>query len=1098
MVKPNFPIRYFLMPVILIIFFFAFYVIYIDIKDRTINEFNNEQLILARTASQGITSFFNDFQSNLTFLSQFKGIIDFSDDSKALMENFYENNNNIISAISRVDAHGVILFTYPNNQSVIGDTISNQEHVRKVIATHQPVISDVFMSVQGYLAIALHVPVFRENEFEGSLGILIPIDKLGKLYLGKIRIRGTGNVWLLSENGIEIYCPVSDHTGKSFLEITHNDPSAIQLLQKIKKETSGTTKSIHQEIIVNGKTIGNERYIVFYRTPLGNTYWTILISYQAKDIYNSLARLRNRLILVFSLLFITISYYFYSFAKVRNVLKAEAKRKKAEKSLQEGEEKFRKLFEAHTAVQLLIDTDSGAIIDANKSAAVYYGWSREELKRMKIDQINTLNPKALKEEIQNVISGKGVQFEFRHRLKDGLIRDVEVFTSKIKIGNKVLLHSIIHDISERKLVEQALRESESRFRKVVEQAPIAMAIVSMDGVIEFINNKVVEVFGYQPEDIPTMNKWWIQAYPDKDYRKKVIDEWTGRVQKAIKEETEIIGNEFLVTCKDGTLKTIFISGALVSNKIFVLFDDITERKKVEEALQESEERFSKAYKTSPISFMISEMKEGKIIEVNDAFTEISGYTREEALSGSSLKLNFWVHEEDRLHMINTLRSGKSVIRQETLLRAKNGDIYTVLLSAQLIQLGHKYCIISSIEDISERKKAEIELIKAKEHAEESDRLKTAFLQNMSHEIRTPMNAIMGFSSLLVENYNNKSKLEHFSEIINQRCTDLLKIINDILDISTIESGQLPIHKENCDLNELFTELTVFFKEHQKRIGKQHIHFELHTFCNPGEKNIITDKVKLRQIFINLIGNAFKFTTNGKIEGGCKYDANHHPVFYVSDTGIGIPSDKQDVIFQRFSQLNNYKNPSSGGTGLGLSIVKGLINLLGGKIWLESELENLDAGKAGGTTFYFSFPIQIAPIAYKEKVTMSETRKYHFQGKTILVVEDEQFNDAYIKEVLSKTELKIISTEYGKEAIRIATSQSPDIVLMDIRLPDMSGYDVTREIKKQKPDLKIIAQTAYASQEDKHKAIEAGCIDFISKPLNRELLLAMINKHLSKK
>ncbi len=249
-----------------------------------------------------------------------------------------------------------------------------------------------------------------------------------------------------------------------------------------------------------------------------------------------------------------------------------------------------------------------------------------------------------------------------------------------------------------------------------------------------------------------------------------------------------------------------------------------------------------------------------------------------------------------------------------------------------------------------------ELIKAKEHAEESDRLKTAFLQNMSHEIRTPMNAIMGFSSLLADYYNDKPKLEQFAEIINLRCNDLLEIINDILAISKIESGQLPVNNEVCNLNDLFAELADFFTEHQKRIGKQHIKFELQALCSLSEFTIITDKVKLRQIFINLIGNAFKFTETGKIEGGCKFDANDDLVFYVSDTGIGIPSDKQDIIFERFIQLPQDKDISYGGTGLGLSIVKGLITLLGGRIWVESEPENLSEGKAGGTTFYFSIPI----------------------------------------------------------------------------------------------------------------------------------------------
>jgi PAS domain S-box-containing protein len=824
------------MPLVLLIFLVAFYLVYEDIKDRTTSEFNNEQLILAKTAAQGITSLFHDYQSNLTFLAKLKGIVDYTDDTKTLMADFYENHKDILVAITRVDNHGIIMYTYPVNQSVIGSDISYQKHVRQIIETHQPVISDVFLAAQGYLAIALHVPIFKEDQYNGSLAILIPIDKLGQLYLGKMKIRGTGNVWLLSENGIELFCPLKGHTGKSFLDITHHDASAIDLLDRIKTQNSGISDGIHQETIENEKSGVSDMYIAFYRAPLGNTYWTVLISCKKKDIFVTLTRLRNRLFLIFTLLFTIISFYFYSLVKVRNVLKEEAKRKKAEKSLQESEEKFRRLFEEHAAIKLLIDPKTGGIIDANKSAAKFYGWTREELKKMKLHQINILSEDEIKSRIDKVLVQGEIQFEFRHRLKNASLRDVEVYSSKIKIGEREILHSIVHDITKRKRTEEAL-------------------------------------------------------------------------------------------------------------------------------------------------------------------------------------------------------------------------------------------------------------IEAKKQAEESDRLKSAFLQNMSHEIRTPMNAIMGFSSLLTEYYNDKPKLEQFSEIIHQRSNDLLEIINDILDISKIESGQLSINKEECNIHGLFNELTVFFQEHQKRIGKQHIGFNLHVFCKPSEYTIITDKVKLRQIFINLIGNAFKFTNSGTIEGGCKLEKNGDLLFFVSDTGIGIPLDKQGAIFERFIQLNNNSNIIYGGTGLGLSIVKGLIDLLNGRIWLNSE-----PGK--GTTFYFTFPF-LEASSKTEKVVATNTISYDFTHKTILIVEDDQFNTLYIKALLNDTGLKIIHTRLGSEAVDIAVSQSPDLILMDIRLPDINGYEATKQIRLEKPDIKIIAQTAYASFNDKQLAMEAGCNDYISKPLKRELLLEMINRYLHK-
>jgi CheY-like chemotaxis protein/two-component sensor histidine kinase len=361
------------------------------------------------------------------------------------------------------------------------------------------------------------------------------------------------------------------------------------------------------------------------------------------------------------------------------------------------------------------------------------------------------------------------------------------------------------------------------------------------------------------------------------------------------------------------------------------------------------------------------------------------------------------------------------------------------------------------------------------------------LQNMSHEIRTPMNAIMGFSSLIVGKYNDKNKLESYSKIINQRSSDLLSLINDLLDVAKIESGQLAVNMEECSLKDLFSELNIFFLEYQKRINKQHIKFIFSEECLQTKYVIITDKIKLKQILINLLSNAFKFTYKGSIEVGCKFEIKNQLTFNVKDTGIGIPADKQQLVFGRFSQLNNGTPKQVGGTGLGLSIVEGLINLLGGKVWLESE-----EGK--GSNFYFTIPFHTSQLSEKKQLIVDETIEYNFNGKTILIVEDDQYNASYLKEVLENTNSNIIMTELGRDAVQISIQDSIDMILMDIRLPDIDGYDATRQIKAQRPLIKIIAQTAYASDDEKSKAQEAGCDDYISKPTDQFVLLAMIARH----
>lgn len=412
-------------------------------------------------------------------------------------------------------------------------------------------------------------------------------------------------------------------------------------------------------------------------------------------------------------------------------------------------------------------------------------------------------------------------------------------------------------------------------------------------------------------------------------------------------------------------------------------------------------------------------------------------------------------------------------------KLKKAELLTQQKSEELEQQNNLY------------RKLNEELSIAKEKAEESDRLKTAFLQNMSHEIRTPMNAIMGFSDLISEYYDNKPKLEAFSQIISQRSKDLLAIINDILDIAKIESGQLPVHYEICDLNALFSELLIFFNENKKHKNKETIALIIKKIPDIAQSLVITDKIKLKQILINLIGNAFKFTEEGQIVVGCEINKDNRLEFLVSDTGIGIPMDKQTMIFERFTQVNNDKNKLHSGTGLGLSIVKGLLNLLDGEIWLESEPRK-------GTTFHFTISYQKASTGAQKTKEQDVIEMESFKNRNLLLVEDDFYNAEYLKEILNSAGFNITHTAYGKDAVALSLSNTFDIVLMDIGLPDIDGYKATQQIKQIKHDLTIIAQTAYATPNDREKSLEAGCDDFISKPIQRDMLMALLNKHLTKK
>ena len=318
----------------------------------------------------------------------------------------------------------------------------------------------------------------------------------------------------------------------------------------------------------------------------------------------------------------------------------------------------------------------------------------------------------------------------------------------------------------------------------------------------------------------------------------------------------------------------------------------------------------------------------------------------------------------------------------------------------------------------------------------------------------------------------------------------MEILSDILDIAKIESGQLTLSKEECNLDELFNELSLFFDEYKKRLGKQHLAFHLKSFIQTSHYPLILDTIKVKQILINLISNSFKFTESGFIEGGCKLDPRNRLLFYVKDSGMGIPEDKFNVIFERFTQLNQNTSQFYAGTGLGLSIVKGLVNLMGGEIWIESELNQ-------GSTFYVALPFERTNTVNKNNYSSAERNFDGMAGKTILVVEDDLYNTLYIKEILAQTKLHVLFAGNGKRAIEMARSESPELILMDIRLPDISGYEAIQQILQHKPTLPIIAQTAYATAEDRQKSLNAGCVDYISKPINLEKFLQLIHYHFNK-
>jgi PAS domain S-box-containing protein len=361
-------------------------------------------------------------------------------------------------------------------------------------------------------------------------------------------------------------------------------------------------------------------------------------------------------------------------------------------------------------------------------------------------------------------------------------------------------------------------------------------------------------------------------------------------------------------------------------------------------MKSEEEKFSKAFDTSPYGIIITRLPSGQIIDINKGFLNITGYSREEIFGKTTQEVHFWMNEGERNSILDMLINTGKIDGREIQFRKKTSELITCLVSGEVITINNEQCILMSIDDISERKNYELELIKSKEKAEESDRLKTAFLHNVSHEIRTPLNAIVGFSTLLGDPKLDSEDKKTFIELISWNSDHLLAIVGDILEISNIEAGVLKLNSDEVNLNGLMTEI---YKQFNLKAIKKGIDLKFKAEPSDCASRIYADSTKLLQILSNLISNALKFTDSGHIEYGYELKDGYLE-FHVTDTGIGIAADKHDKIFDRFYQVDHTDARKYDGTGLGLAITKAYIELSGGKLWLRSE-----PGK--GATFYFTIP-----------------------------------------------------------------------------------------------------------------------------------------------
>ena len=632
--------------------------------------------------------------------------------------------------------------------------------------------------------------------------------------------------------------------------------------------------------------------------------------------------------------------------------------------------------------------------------------------------------------------------------------------------------------------EEDLHRSEENFHRSISESPLGIRIVSADGNTVYANQTFLEI--YEINDLeefintPAKDRYTSESYIEHQKRKE------NRINGH-----EVFDYEISIVRKNGEIRHVKVCRKEVLWNDVIHFQlinqDITEQRNAQEKLR----KLSKTVEQSPEAICITDT-DGLIEYANPKTLELTGYTKNE-LMGKNPKIfsSGEKSKEEYVELWSTIKAG-NVWNGEFHNKKKNGELYweSAIISPIFDDLGSITHYLGIKEDITAKKQLLDELIAAKGKAEESDRLKSAFLANMSHEIRTPMNGILGFADLLKEpNLSGEEMLEYI-EIIEKSGARMLNLIDEIVDISKIEAGLMEVHIRDTNINKQIEYIYKFFKAEVESKGMKLTY-------NVGfpEKELIIaiDNEKLYAILINLVKNSIKYSFEGTIEFGYSFvviDNQTYLQFFVKDTGIGIPEQRQDAIFERFIQADIGDKRAFQGAGLGLSIAKAYVEMLGGKIWVDST-------EGQGSVFYFTIPYQVGPEEniVANNAFIADEMPPKINTIKLLVVEDDEGSSLLIKTFINKFCKEILFASDGFESVEICRNNPDiDLVLMDIKMPVMNGYEATREIREFNKEVIIIAQTAYALTGDKKKALDAGCNDYITKPFKKLNINELIQKY----
>ena len=786
-----------------------------------------------------------------------------------------------------------------------------------------------------------------------------------------------------------------------------------------------------------------------------------------------------------------------------------SERRRAERTLRTNAEQFRALFERSVDC-LYIHDFAGNFLDANPAALALLGYERDDIPRL--DFASLLTGDQLSKAFQDLrrLQDTGEQrepTEFRVRCKNGGFRDVETNGAVIPFGEGRAVLGIARDITERNQAQEALHESEERFRIMADGCPMPIWVTDAKGDVHFVNRTYREFFGVRYEEVEG-GKWHPLVYPDD--AASYVGGFVGAVEARTPFEAELRARR-----ADGAWRWMasYAEPRLSANGTYLghvgISLDITDRKEMEEALRRSEEKFRQIAENIQEVFWMMDAAGTKIIYVSPAYESIWGRSCAE-LYRDPMAWTRAIEPEDCDQALSNFakqlqgESIESVYR----IRTPGGELKWVRDRAFPVRGddGQIKLIVGIAVNITKQKQADAAMHQAMEAAEAANRAKSEFLANMSHEIRTPMNGVMGMAGLLLETDLTPEQRE-YAEIVCSSAGCLLNVINDILDFSKVEARKLELETADFDLRRTLEDAAQLLALDASRKG-----LKLELAIDPDVPVLLRgDSGRLRQILVNLAGNAVKFTASGGVNIQVCLDGEDERAatvrISVQDTGMGIPAHRQVDIFSAFTQVDGSTTRKFGGTGLGLAIARQLVELMGGRIGVSSE-------EGSGATFWFTAVFEKQPQTASDEKPVDRNRNgingaidlnpdRRERPWRILVAEDDLTNQKVALAILRKLGYRADAVANGKDALTCLRAIPFDLLLLDCQMPELDGYEVAARIRDPKsgvtnPEIPIMAMTASAMKGERAKCLAAGMNDYIAKPVQPESLANALEKWLPRR